>query len=71
MNENISAEIALVVPDENASLSHGEINQPKGTQFFQTKGRYFQENYFDLYNWLHYNKKRCSILPRRYANYGK
>ena len=44
MNENISAEIVLVVTDENASLSHGEINQPKGTQFFQTKGRYFQEN---------------------------
>ena len=43
VNENISAEIASVVIDENASLSHGEINQPRGTQFFQTKERSFQE----------------------------
>ena len=58
MDENISAEITSVAIEENASIFHGEINQPRGIQFPQTKGRSFQENWFDLYNWLHYDEKK-------------
>ena len=47
---NISAEITLVVTEENKSIFHGEINQPRGMQFRQSKGRFFQENWFGLYN---------------------
>ena len=48
VSENFSAEIIL----------RGEINQPRGIQFPQTKGRSFQENWFDLYNLLHYDEKK-------------
>ena len=58
LDENISAEITSVAADENASILHGEINQPRGIQFPQTKGRSFQENWFDLYNWLHYDEEK-------------
>ena len=44
LGEYISAEITSVATDENASIFHGEINQPRGIQFPQTKGRSFQEN---------------------------
>ena len=55
---NISAEITLVVTEENVSTFHGEINQPRGMQFPQTKGRFFQENWFCLYNSLHYEQEK-------------
>ena len=58
VGENISAEITSVATEENESILHGEINQPRGIQFPQTKGRSFQENWFDLYNWLHYEEKK-------------
>ena len=48
VSENFSAEIIL----------RGEINQPRGIQFPQTKGRSFQENWFDLCNLLHYDEKK-------------
>ena len=47
-----------VITEENASIFHGEINQPRGIKFPQTKRRSFQENWFDLYNWLHYEKEK-------------
>ena len=56
--ENIPAEIASVAIEENASIFHGEINQLRGIHFPQTKGRSFQENWFDLYNWLHYDEEK-------------
>ena len=37
VGENISAEIKSVATEENASILHGEINQPRGIQFPQTK----------------------------------
>ena len=43
VSENISAEITSVATEENVSIFHGEINQPRGIQFPQTKGRSFQE----------------------------
>ena len=58
MDENISAEITSVAIEENESIFHGEINQPRGIQFPQTKGRSFQENWFDLCNLLHYDEKK-------------
>ena len=58
MGENISAEIASVAAEENASIFHGEINQPRGIQFLQNKGRSFHKNWFDLYNWLHYDEEK-------------
>ena len=42
MGENISAEITSVATEENESILHGEINQPRGIQFPQAKGRSFQ-----------------------------
>ena len=58
MDENISAEITSVAIEENESIFHGEINQPRGIQFPQTKGRSFQENWLDLYNLLHCDEKK-------------
>ena len=58
MGENISAEITSVATEENASIFHGEINQPREIQFPQTKGRSFQENWFGLYNWLHFDEEK-------------
>ena len=58
VGENISAEITSVATEENESIFHGEINQPRGIQSPQTKGNSFQENWFDLYNWLHYDEEK-------------
>ena len=58
VGENISAEIMSVATEENESIFHREINQPRGIQFPQIKGRSFQENWFHLHNWLHYDKEK-------------
>ena len=58
VGENISAEITSVATEENALIFHGEINQPREIQFPQTKGRSFQENWFGLYNWLHFDEEK-------------
>ena len=50
VSENVSAEIESAVTEENASIFHGEINKPSGTEFPQTKGKSFQENCFHIYN---------------------
>ena len=50
MSENVSAEIESAVTEENASIFHGEINKPSGTEFPQTKGKSFQGNCFHIYN---------------------
>ena len=42
MGENISAEITSVATEGNESILHGDINQPRGIQFPQAKGRSFQ-----------------------------
>ena len=57
VGENI-AEITSVATEENESIFHGEINQPRGIQSPQAKGSSFQENWFDLYNWLHYDEEK-------------
>ena len=58
VGENISAKVASVATEENASIFHGEINQRRDIQFPQTKGRSFQENWFVLYNWLHHDEEK-------------
>ena len=58
VGENISAEIMSVATEENESIFHREINQPRGIQFPQIKGRSFRENWFHLHNWLHYDKEK-------------
>ena len=58
MSENITPKIVSVITEENASIFHGEINQPRDIQFPQTKGKSFQENWFDLYDWLHYDEEK-------------
>ena len=46
MSENVSAEIESAVTEENASIFHGEINKPSGTEFPQTKGKSFKKTVF-------------------------
>ena len=61
MGENVSAKITSVATEENTSIFRGEINQLRGIQssdYPQTKDRTFQENWFDLYNWLYYDKEK-------------
>ena len=62
----MSAEIESAVTEENASIFHGEINKPSGTEFPQTKGKSFQENCFHIYNQLHCDQEKDAAFCHVY-----
>ena len=58
VTENVSAEIASVVTEENLSIFYGEINKPRGIKLHQIERKSFQKNWFHLYHWLYYGKEK-------------
>ena len=67
MGKNISAEIMSVVTEENASVFHGEINQPDAYNFVRLREGLFKKTGLTYITSYTMTKKKSCILPSMYT----